>query len=131
MIGGMGESIFSGSESQGKGGPEKSDAAAGKRRRLPLILGAVVLLVYPFCLMANMMSLGGHESSRYVPPLAWWTWRAFLWGTTIYPAIYLGMAGLSGLFASNSRPNLARHIAWVPLAYLGVMLLLLVALNLF
>src|SRR5687767_15007246 len=91
----------------------------------PLTLGAVALLIYPFCLVANVMSFAARDAptTRIVAPLPLIAWKCFLWGSTIYPLVYLVAAGISLFLKSNDRPSAARRAAWVPLIYLACLLL--------
>ena len=85
----------------------------------PLTAGAVVLMAYPFCLIANVMSFAAAPaqgaSPRPVPLLAS---QAFLWSSTLYPLVYLVAAGTSRVLASNDRTLAAHRVAQVPLVYL-------------
>jgi hypothetical protein len=102
-----------------------------KAKMGPLALGAVALLIYPFCLLANVMSLAAMDApaTRVADPLPRLALRGFLWGSTIYPVVYLVAAGVSVFLSSNDRLVGARRVAQTPLIYLaGVLLCFLIAL---
>src|SRR5688500_11369644 len=96
--------------------PAPARAKMGPQRQ-----GALVLLLYPFCLIGTVMALAAPKPE--VGPFGLLVFRGFLWGWTIYPAVYLVAAGVSLLLSSNERPEAARRVAQVPLIYLvGVLL---------
>ncbi len=90
----------------------------------PLAQGGIVLLVYPFCLVANIMSLAAASApGAKVDPLLLIVSKAFLWGSTFYPVVYLINAAVSVLLARNERQATAHRVAQAPLVYLvGVFL---------
>jgi hypothetical protein len=92
------------------------------------VLGALPLLIYPFCLLANVMSLAAANipTTRPVDPLPAVAWKGFLWGSTIYPAVYVVAAGITLFLSSNDRETGARRVACFPLVYLVAVLVLLV-----
>lgn len=90
----------------------------------PLGYGALPLLIYPWCLLANGMSMAAPRDSD-ADPVHLVMWMGFLWGTTLYPVVYGIAAGLSYLMGTNDRPVAAARIAQVPLIYLGCMLLMM------
>ena len=98
----------------------KASQPAHPNARIPLILGALVLLIYPFCLLANVMSLSAMDAprTRITAPLHRRVMQAFLWGSNLYPLVYAIAAALSLFLSSNDRPTAARRVAWVPLIYL-------------
>ena len=99
-----------------------------KVRLGPLAQGAIVLLVYPFCLLANVMSLAAVPAQGAAPGLALrLASGAFLWGSTLYPVVYLLAAAVSLFLSSNDRAVGARRVAQVPLVYLLGVLLCFVA----
>lgn len=95
----------------------------------PLTLGAVALLVYPFCLTGNIMSLSAMDApqTRVDNPLQRLSLQGFLWGSNIYPIVYLIAAGISLFLSSNDRRVGARRVAQAPLIYLAGVLLCFVA----
>ena len=95
-----------------------------KARMGPLAQGAIVLLAYPFCLLANVMSFAAVPAQGAAPKLALrLASGAFLWSSTLYPVVYLLAAAVSLFLSSNDRAVAARRVAQVPLVYLlGVLL---------
>ena len=53
-----------------------------------LLIGALPLLVYPFVLMANIMSLAAEGATDAEGTVAFAA-KCFFWLSTIYPAVYL------------------------------------------
>jgi hypothetical protein len=104
---------------------EASKAPPKKARIGPLTLGALVLLIYPFCLGANVMSLAAMDApeTRVVDRLQRLSMQGFLWGSTVYPVVYLIAVGISRFLSSNDRPVGARRMAQAPLIYLLAVLL--------
>ena len=89
-----------------------------------LAQGAIVLFVYPFCLLANIMSFAATpDKAAANDPLLQIASRAFLWGSTLYPVIYLLAAAVSVLLSSNQRPLAAHRVAQLSLVYLLAVLL--------
>lgn len=83
-----------------------------------LVLGALPLLIYPFVLLANVMSFAGTPTGQETNG-QWLVSRAFLFGTTLYPIIYLVFAviGIVNLVRKKSRAAL--NTSLVPLIYLA------------
>lgn len=82
-----------------------------------LLLGGLPLLVYPFVLFANLMLLAGHKST-YKPPLFnRIMYQGFIWGSSIYPAIYIPLYKIS----TQSQLNQSLIYAALPLAYLALL----------
>ena len=96
----------------------------------PLAQGAIVLLLYPFCLLANVMSVSALETQgASIGPVPRLAMKGFLWGSIIYPVVYLVAAATSVFLASNDRPVGARRVAQAPLIYLiGLLLCFVTAL---
>lgn len=88
-----------------------------------LAAGGGVLIVYPFCLIANVMSLAALPATAGIGLLPSLARKAFLWGSTIYPVLYLFAAGMSVFLSSNDRQMGTRRIAQAPLIYLAGLLL--------
>ncbi len=100
----------------------QSETPRTARFRLGLLgWGALPLLVYPWCLLANVMSFAGHPNPN-ASTVGEYFFRAFLWGNTLYPAVYLVALGISKLMSSNDRPAAARRAAIAPLLYLAALL---------
>ena len=104
---------------------EASKAPSTKAKLGPLTMGAFALLIYPFCLVANVMSLAAMDApqTRVVGRLQRLSMQGFLWGSTVYPVVYLVAAGISRSLASDDRSVGARRAAQAPLIYLLVVLL--------
>lgn len=89
-----------------------------------MLLGGLPLAVYPFCLLANVMSLAGHQEQP-LSPLVVATTYAFLWSSTLYPVVYLPSPLAAAFFDAGGRDLATRRVAYVPLVYLtGITLLL-------
>ena len=108
---------------------EASKVPPARAKLGPLTLGALALLVYPFCLAANVMSLAAMDApqTRVAGRLQRLSMQGFLWGSTVYPAVYLLAAGISRFLDANDRPVGARRAAKAPLIYLLAVLLCFVA----
>lgn len=92
-----------------------------------LIVGALPLLIYPFILLANVMSLAGTKSSTPVPMTQWLAAKAFLWSSTLYPVVYLGCLIVAITCARSGDGSKALLFAIAPLAYFGLCILLMFA----
>ncbi len=94
-----------------------------------LMIGAAPLLIYPFVLLANVMSMAATRvpSQPAVPLLQSLTCNAFLWSSTLYPIVY-ALCAIAAVISSRSGGGTT---VWVlaagPLAYLVLCMLLLVA----
>jgi hypothetical protein len=96
------------------------------RNWLWLFLGAIPLLIYPFLMIANVMSLAAERPHNPVPLVLWLSSQGFLWSSTLYPVVFLGCAIMS-LVQSHCRDDrTAERYALLPLLYLsGVVALFL------
>ncbi len=94
--------------------------------RSRLIGGAIPLLIYPGCLLANIMSLAGHESEppRLVVKIIA---LGFLWGSTLYPLVYIPSLLIALSLKSKDFTFAAERVALVPLCYLAGLVLLFLA----
>ena len=94
-----------------------------------LVVGAVPLLIWPFMLLANLMSLAAWSLPTGVRPSLLQTLvsQLFLWSSTLYPLVYLAAGITSVVFASTGHPPSANRFALIPLGYLLVVVLLLFA----
>ena len=91
-----------------------------------LIVGALPLLIYPFILLANVMSLAATKTSTPVRPLQNLTSTAFLWSSTAYPIVFV-VCLLAAIASSRSAHGTAALMfAIVPLAYLALCVLLFI-----
>jgi hypothetical protein len=85
-----------------------------------LAIAGAPLIIYPVVLVANIMSLGA-EPPIQPPPLALrLTSQGFLWGSTVYPIIYLSCA-VPAIIQRVAKPKLALNLAALPLLYLTIL----------
>jgi hypothetical protein len=82
-----------------------------------LLLGALPLLVYPFVVLANVMSLAGERSGNE-PPLLMLVVYSFLLGSLAYPAVYVPCALLAVARVKKNDDNTAFWYVVGPLGYL-------------
>lgn len=92
-----------------------------------LIVGGVPLLIYPFILLANVMSLAGTKSSTPVPLMQTLIANAFLWSSTLYPLVYIGCGIAAIVCASGGHSAAAFKLSVVPLLYVVLCVLLMFA----
>jgi hypothetical protein len=90
-----------------------------------LIIGAVPLLVYPFILIANIMSFAGTQGSAPVSASQWIMSKAFLWSATLYPVVYIGCLISAIVYSRSGDGAMAFKLAAAPLAHGGLCVLLL------
>ena len=83
-----------------------------------LVVGGLPLLIYPFILMANIMSIAGHRSTPPPPILQQLAAHAFLWGSTLYPIVYLGFASAAIAASRRGKSDKAVNMSLLPLVYL-------------
>lgn len=90
---------------------------------VPLMVAVIPAGCWPFVLVPNLMSLAGHQpTDASAPgPLVVAASNVFLWGSTAYPLVYFAAlaASLALAFVAD-RHAAASVVAWVPLAYLAV-----------
>jgi hypothetical protein len=99
--------------------PLDYQAPSAPRRKVgPLVFGFVPLMVYPFCLLSNVMSLAGEPGRSTPGVLLRCASNGFLWGSTLYPVVWLVAAVTSRALRSAERPTAADRVSWVPLGYL-------------
>lgn len=94
-----------------------------------LVIGAAPLLIYPFVLLANVMSMAATRvpSQPPVPLMQSLTCNAFLWSSTLYPIVY-GICAIAAIVSSRSGGlTMSWLLAAGPLAYLVLCVLLLAA----
>lgn len=90
---------------------------------LLLVFAAVPLLIYPFVLLANVMSLAGTRSGSE-PMGQVLVSYAFLFTSTLYPLAYLICAILSVAAMKRGRERAGLYWGIGPIAYLlGIVLL--------
>ena len=92
-----------------------------------LIVGALPLIIYPFILLANVMSFAGTPSSTPVPLMQKLISMAFLWASTLYPVVYIGCVIAAITYSRGGDPAMAFKLSAAPLAYLGLCVLLMFA----
>jgi len=64
-------------------------SSTSRRKVGPLVFGFVPLVVYPFCLLSNVMSLAGAPGRGNPGVLLRCASNGFLWGSTPYPVVWL------------------------------------------
>lgn len=87
---------------------------------LLLLLGALPLLIYPFVLLANVMSLAGHWSGNEPLGLVV-TVYAFLIGSTAYPAVYIFHRVYANALLKQNKTEAALRYSVGPLLYLALL----------
>ncbi|MFT3786268.1 MAG: hypothetical protein QM770_08890 [Tepidisphaeraceae bacterium] len=97
----------------------------------PLILGALVFVAYPPCLAANIMSVAALEPPTSQAAASHWPfgWRGFLWVSTLYPVAYVIGAICAFTLSNAGRPQAGRRVAYMPLIYVGLLILYLIAVT--
>ncbi len=84
----------------------------------PLVFAALPLGCWPFLLVPNVMSLAGEQRLAATSPFVTVVSKAFLWGSTAYPLVYIAALVISLVLAlAADRPAAASGVAWAPLAY--------------
>jgi hypothetical protein len=88
-----------------------------------LKLGGVLLLIYPFVLVADVMSLGAEPTPASHPPafLLKLIGYSFLYGTMAYPAVYIPCYLLSDKETKRSHDKAALYWSVAPILYLVVL----------
>ncbi len=92
---------------------------------LLLLLGAVPLLIYPFVLLAGVMSLAAGRTGNE-PVLLMVVGYSFLLGSIAYPAVYVICTVLAFVKESKNR-TMPTYCAAAPLVYLLVIVALFFA----
>ena len=92
---------------------------------LTLIVTGAPLIVYPFILLANVMSLAGSPSSSPVSPALRLASQAFLWSATLYPIAYVYSLQKCIQLSRDGKFSSARRVSQIPLFYLLVVAILL------
>ena len=87
---------------------------------LLLILAGLPLALYPFLLVANIMSLAGHQSPDPTPLLLRLTANAFLWSSTLYPVVYMACVVLAISLSAMGSTSTAAKMSLLPLCYLAL-----------
>ena len=91
-----------------------------------LTLGGLPLLLYPFVLLAGIMSLAGHSSGDE-PALLVAVVNSFLWGSLVYPAVYVPCWALARSALKANKEKVALRVSMAPLFYLGILVVLMLA----
>lgn len=91
-----------------------------------LIVGALPLLIYPFILLANIMSFAGTKSSTPVPLMQTVMSQAFLWSSTLYPVAYVACLIAAVTCSRSGNGAMALKLAAAPLLYLGLCVVLMI-----
>jgi hypothetical protein len=88
-----------------------------------LVIGGLPLLIYPALLIANIMSLAAKPAPNdHAPILLYLFANAFLWGSTLYPVVYVFSASTAIAVLKKGNPNKASLVALLPLLYLALVL---------
>lgn len=88
------------------------------------ILAGLPLLVYPFLLLANVMSLAGERTPG--DGKAWLASRLFLWSSTAYPLVFMACFALAWAAQGRGDGKRALALSVLPLAYLLLVALLFI-----
>ncbi len=99
---------------------EKSDVEV--RDREAFQLGLVGLGIWPLCLLPNLMSFAGHRGPDRVLSLAEYIFATFLWGSTLYPVVWLTSIALAKLSQWRNWDRAARLFNWLPVGYFLLMI---------
>jgi hypothetical protein len=91
-----------------------------------LVLGGLPLPIYPGVLLAGIMSLGGSRTGDE-PALLMAIVTSFLIGSIAYPLIYIPCAVAAVRAAKRQEESLAFKISIVPLVFISVLAMLLLA----
>jgi hypothetical protein len=94
-----------------------------KRISIYLVLGDLPLLLYPFVVIAGVMSLAGHVSGDE-PLLLLAVARSFIWGSLAYPAVYIPCLVVACALKQN-RKKAALRFSVAPVLYLLALIALL------
>jgi hypothetical protein len=97
---------------------DKCENSMNFRVLLWLVLGAIPLFIYPFLLIANVMSLAGEPSHNPVSLALRLSSQGFLWSSTLYPVVYVGCAIMSVIQSQWGDGRTAERCALLPLLYL-------------
>jgi hypothetical protein len=82
-----------------------------------LVLGALPFLIYPFVVLAGVMSLAGHSSGKE-PIILVIVANSFLLGSLAYPLVYLPALVFAGARLAAGERKAALVGSIVPLAFL-------------
>jgi hypothetical protein len=93
-----------------------------------LAVGALPLLIYPFVLLADIMSLSSGTSSHVSVSHAAAA-LSFLLGSSAYPVVCLLWLVFSCIMLKKNREKMAFGLSIAPLAYVAVLIGLFLAWN--
>ncbi len=85
-----------------------------------LLIAGAPLLIYPFFLLANVMSLAGHPASHPTRLALRLTSQGFLWTSTLYPIVYIYCASKAIACSRAGNPKAAVNMSVLPLLYLAL-----------
>jgi hypothetical protein len=88
-----------------------------------LILGGAPLLVYPFVLLANVMSLAA-EPTGNKKTFADIAFKGFLWSSTLYPVVFVPLCMSAIRLMRAGRLGFGLGIATIPVVLLVVIFVL-------
>jgi hypothetical protein len=88
-----------------------------------LILGGLPLMIYPFLLVANIMSLAGNPSSDPASLVVQLASQGFLWGSTLYPLVYILCALIAVVCSFGESDHIAVRFALIPIVYLAAVII--------
>jgi hypothetical protein len=92
---------------------------------IAIVLGGLPLLVYPFVLLADVMSLAGEQSGKRT--LLTVVARAFLWTSLAYPVVYLPCLSQARSLFKKMHEEAALGFCVAPLGYLIIVVVLFFA----
>jgi hypothetical protein len=95
---------------------------------VPIVISAIPLIIYPFVLLANLMSLAAEPTAESIQVPLWFKLvvYGFLWGSSLYPLALFG-CGIWALARSRQNaPKSAILIALIPMAYLAILAVLFI-----
>lgn len=90
-----------------------------------ITLTSLLLLAYPFVLMANVMTLANLPSAEPLPTATSLSIHGFMWGSTLYPIPYLAALAGSIWHLRKGRPKIALFWQAGLLCYLVLVITLL------
>jgi hypothetical protein len=99
---------------------EHCHSAVTQRSTTWLIRGALPLLIYPCCVVADVMSLAGHRSGDE-PLVSVLVVLSFLYDNLAYPVVYLVCLGCSLSVRFWEKHEAAYRFSIAPLWYLAVL----------
>ncbi len=89
------------------------------------VLGALPLGIWPLVAIANVMSLAAVQNPND-GPLITMVATGFQLTSLAYPLVFLVALAAAGAFKYAGKVAISRNLAWIPLAYLLVVMILFV-----